>query len=282
MDVRYVTRALEKQYKGVLERDGAPSGLDYIEKIVQIPYRVPEIDPDAMRSFLEKQMTLVAEPIQQIDGDGQDGKKKAAEQAGQKIVFRSSSTAEDVEKLLPESAQAFNNDELNLLEACCKAAEVSPRSGKRLVNVFKLLKIIWFHRGPLHEPPDDTKRAMILLLALSATQPVIMREVLRDLDALMRRPAGTPGALSIVLSNQIEEQRSDENRRAVDRLKQVLGPGNELLPDAVTLESLKLGNLRLVRSFSFVGETADEFDAPEPETSPEADPSTKDTSSGAG
>ncbi len=282
MDVRYVTRALEKQYQGVLERDGAPSGLDYIEKIVQIPYRVPEIAPDAMRSFLEKQMTLVVERVEEVDEDRKDGQKETTEVVGQKVVFRSFSTAEEVEKLLPESAQAFSTDELELLEACCRAAEVSPRSGKRLVNVFKLLKIIWFHRGPLREPGADTKRAMILLLALSATQPVIMREVLRDLDALVRRPAGTPGALTGVLSKQIEWQRTDENHRAVDRLKQVLGPGNELLSDAVTLESLGLDNLRLVRSFSFVGETADEFDAPEVETSSEADSSKKATSSGAG
>src|ERR1041384_5499761 len=40
MDVRYITRALETQYRGILVRRGDPSGLDYIEKIIQIPYQV--------------------------------------------------------------------------------------------------------------------------------------------------------------------------------------------------------------------------------------------------
>jgi hypothetical protein len=281
MDVRYVTRALEKEYKEVLERDGAPSGLDYIEKIVQIPYRLPDIDPSAMPSFLEKQMTFVAEDLKVVDEGEEGGGEGGVEEAEQKVVFRSFSTAEDEERLLPENAQAFTTEELDLLVACCNAAEVSPRSAKRLVNVFKLMKIIWFHRGSLREPDDDTKRGMILLLALSTKQPVIMREVLRDLDALVRRPTGTPAALTGVLSKQIEEQRSDENRRAVDRLKEVLGAEGKLLSDAVTLESLGLDNLRLVRSFSFVGETADEFDAPEVETLSDTDSAMKGTSSGA-
>jgi hypothetical protein len=234
-----------------------------------------------MPSFLEKQMTFVAEDLKVVDEGEEEGGEGGAEASEQKVVFRSFSTAEDEERLLPENAQAFTTEELGLLVACCNAAEVSPRSAKRLVNVFKLMKIIWFHRGPLREPDDDTKRGMILLLALSTKQPVIMREVLRDLDALIRRPKGTPGPLTGVLSTQIEEQRSGENRRAVDRLKEVLGAEGELLSDAVTLESLGLDNLRLVRSFSFVGETADEFDAPEIETQSDTDSGKEGTSSGA-
>ena len=41
MDVRYISRALEKEYEGILVQDGHPSGLDFIEKIVQVPYSIP-------------------------------------------------------------------------------------------------------------------------------------------------------------------------------------------------------------------------------------------------
>ncbi len=58
MDVRFITRALEEKYRRVLVRDGAPSGLDYLEKIVQIPYRVRPIQPAAMLGFLESQMEM--------------------------------------------------------------------------------------------------------------------------------------------------------------------------------------------------------------------------------
>ena len=55
LDVRYATLCLEHQYKGILEESGFPSGLDYLEKIVQIPYRVPPIHPDSMERYLAGQ-----------------------------------------------------------------------------------------------------------------------------------------------------------------------------------------------------------------------------------
>ena len=51
LDTRYVTKALESQYPGVLVRNGKPSGLDYLEKIIQIPYRIRPISQTAMQQF---------------------------------------------------------------------------------------------------------------------------------------------------------------------------------------------------------------------------------------
>ncbi len=138
-----------------------------------------------MRSFLEKQMIFEDEEVQTDDTGAAGQETNGVGEKAQKVVFRSFSTAEDEDKLLPESLKAFKKEELELQEKCCKTADVRPRAAKRLVNVFKLLKIIWFHRGKLHEPDFDNKRSMILLLALSAKQPVIMRFLLSgNFDAL--------------------------------------------------------------------------------------------------
>jgi predicted flap endonuclease-1-like 5' DNA nuclease len=59
LDTRYITRALEKEYKEILQPDGDPSGLDYIEKILQLPYRVRPIGRDGMARFLQAQMQVV-------------------------------------------------------------------------------------------------------------------------------------------------------------------------------------------------------------------------------
>jgi hypothetical protein len=58
LDTRYVTRALEKEYKEILQHEGDPSGLDYIEKIIQVPYRVRPIEPDGLRNYLSSQMEI--------------------------------------------------------------------------------------------------------------------------------------------------------------------------------------------------------------------------------
>jgi hypothetical protein len=64
LDTRYVTRALEKEYKEILQHEGDPSGLDYIEKIIQIPYRVRAIDKDSLRKYIETQMDIEKTPEQ--------------------------------------------------------------------------------------------------------------------------------------------------------------------------------------------------------------------------
>ena len=56
LDTRYATRALEKEYKEILQHDGDPSGMDYIEKIIQLPYRVRPIETTGLDSFLKAQM----------------------------------------------------------------------------------------------------------------------------------------------------------------------------------------------------------------------------------
>lgn len=262
MDVRYVTRSLEKQYKDILVADGVPSGLDYIEKIVQMPYRVPDIEPKAMRPFLGAQIQVMTnEPttVTLQEKDEQIGEKQSE---AKKIVFYSSKTVADLElQPLPENVQKFSRDELNLLNECCKAVEISPRSAKRLVNVFKLMKIIWHHRGAHSEPDINVKRAMMLFLVLAARQPVVMRDVLRDLDGYLRReePDTLARGLAELLSERIRAAKTGENKRAVNHLAEVV-TRHDLLSESLKLGDVEFANLRLVRSFSFVGETVEEID----------------------
>jgi hypothetical protein len=68
LDTRYITRALEKEYKEILQPDGDPSGLDYIEKIIQLPYRVRPIGRRGIADFLKAQMEVVSNETQQTEG----------------------------------------------------------------------------------------------------------------------------------------------------------------------------------------------------------------------
>ena len=58
IDDRYIARALEQVYRGVLKRGGKPSGIDYLEKIIQIPYRMRPISPEVVESYLRSQLKL--------------------------------------------------------------------------------------------------------------------------------------------------------------------------------------------------------------------------------
>ena len=55
IDARIVTGAIEKHYEGLLGKSGA-SGYEYLDKIVQIPFRIPEPGRDEIMSFVASQL----------------------------------------------------------------------------------------------------------------------------------------------------------------------------------------------------------------------------------
>jgi hypothetical protein len=71
MDMRFVTLALEAKYKGILKAGGHPCGLDYVEKIIQLPYWLPPIEKEtAMDQYIKAQMgKLLAEDGGKLEED---------------------------------------------------------------------------------------------------------------------------------------------------------------------------------------------------------------------
>jgi hypothetical protein len=62
LDMRYVTLALEDHYKGILEAGRTPSGLDYLENMIQLPYRLPPVNKhEAMHQYVGAQLGKLKE-----------------------------------------------------------------------------------------------------------------------------------------------------------------------------------------------------------------------------
>jgi hypothetical protein len=194
LDVRYVSRALEDVYKGVLERWGEPSGLDYIEKIVQIPYRTRRIDPSGMQRFLGGHLPIeeiVDEDDVLVDPVDSHGPEPTPAPVVQQAV-----TADEAGSV--SRAMSFTEDEAAVMRACCEVVALSPRSVKRLVNVSKLVKLIWA-RGDRPPMPATTASAVSMLLALSGAHVEVMRGVFRHLED--RERARDPGRLIDLLEH---------------------------------------------------------------------------------
>ncbi|MBD2359524.1 hypothetical protein H6G41_34130 [Tolypothrix sp. FACHB-123] len=77
IDDRYIARALEKVYEGVLKRGGKPSGIDYLEKIIQIPYRMRSISQSTIEYYLTSHMEI--EEDENISKAQKKEKRKNAE-----------------------------------------------------------------------------------------------------------------------------------------------------------------------------------------------------------
>ena len=252
MDVRYITRALEKAYEGVLIRDGMPSGLDYIEKIVQIPYRVRPIAPEAIPGYLSSQVSVKSEKEQAGLELDRSGLLKASGKPA--TITSPGDVAGRVEEPLPIEVQEFDSSEMKLLETCTLEIEISPRSMKRLLNVYKLIKIIWYRMGE-KEPESAIKQTMILLLTLSARYPAIMRRFLLELEiSLLKQGNALKRTIRAFLNDTIKKWSEREGRSADWNGVSSLIREAKLLQPKITLGNVGLRNVQLVRSFSFIGE----------------------------
>ncbi len=269
IDVRYVTRALENEYKGVLVRSGEPSGLDYIEKIIQIPYRVRPVSAKGIERFLSSQMDVLEldsgggadedqdEDQNLVDPDSEDS---AAQQATRAKLAESAQTRFTESIVLPPRALEFEPEEYVAINQACRAVPVSPRTMKRLVNVFKLLKIIWYRQGLDTGPMIEVKKTMLSILALCSRYPEVMRKLLSEMDAFYRDDIND-------LSQNLAAYLSD---RCLEGIKVALYPPDweqvietieHNFPEKVSFGLLKEANLHLLISFSFVGETDSEREA---------------------
>ena len=254
MDVRYVTRALEKAYDGVLVRNGMPSGLDYIEKIVQIPYRVRQISPEAMPGYINSQVDIMLEPKNEVSRPDDNNIPETGKEAE---ITSPGDHGTRLSEILPVETQMLDEGELKMLVDCSNAVESSPRATKRLVNVVKLIKNIW-HRRSGESPENKVKQAMILLLTLSAGYPGVMRRLLLEIEKSFNKDTTNNTDdnrnLQTELSKEIDKWSKKEGRLDDWNAVRLLIEDSKHLDLTITMGQIRLDNIQLVRSFSFVGE----------------------------
>jgi hypothetical protein len=272
MDVRYITRALEQKYKGILVRKGDPSGLDYIEKIIQIPYRIPPVTGGAVPSLIESQMDLEW-PDEYIEWGASNESNGVSEEGGVENAPPETQAAdtrpeETGDPNVPEDDNGdgkreqspprkilFSIPEREMVDACCTVINLSPRSLKRLVNVFKLLKDIWQQsdEGP---PEKEGKRATILLIALSARFPDIMREKLAGMELLIKQESRQ---FIVNYLKQPERNLASTGKAKKEWILYTEALTNETLLDKnMPISDISLQRFNLIRSFSFVGDIGDD------------------------
>jgi predicted KAP-like P-loop ATPase len=248
IDERYITRALEQFYKGVLLRHGSPSGTDYLEKIIQLPYRVRPIMANTLETYLRAQVVIQ---------DNATGGTKFSE---------------------------LSRQEFNLLVDCCKQVDLSPRTLKRLTNVYKLFKIVCRTRGT--KTTLQLQQAILALLALSGRYATLMRGIFADIETVFeeQRDKAKADAINaakakrqVLTVEQLEPKAlylqsplkdffehyslptSDQYLQLeFDKLQHDALQTN-ILP-AITLEAMTPEIFNLIRSFSFVGDIGEDSD----------------------
>jgi hypothetical protein len=161
IDARIVTGAIEKHYEGLLGKAGA-SGYEYLDKIVQIPFRIPEPAREEVISFVAGQLgnpkapeppparerpdhepKLEPAPPRPPDdkgyaGDPGDGDQREPPPTAERSPGPGLPTAADAHP--PEVP--FTYDEQQAFALFADQLRPNPRHLKRLVNVYRLVRAL--------------------------------------------------------------------------------------------------------------------------------------------
>jgi hypothetical protein len=268
LDTRFVSLALESEYKGVLHPDESPSGLDYLEKIIQLPFWVPPMEKnEALWTFLSNQMGDLKPEAQRTAAGGASSVPQSvpAPDAQNGPVAGGAQSAPAGAPLdaqsVPADAQSapadakyekldhlrFSKEEFVMVENACLLANVTtPRTVKRLVNVVKILKIIWHQQDT--EPPEELKKVAVLVLAMCASK---VKSVLREMRVIfetMEKSLGMPENpsknLKDLMAKAIEKM---SNKEEISEILEIAKWDNDKSWNNVKVQ------LQMVRSFSFLG-----------------------------
>ena len=189
LDVRYVTKALESVYSGVLEQNRDPSGLDYLQKIVQIPYRMRSLSPDGAKRFLRSQLRVVGTESPAVSPDSTSAANEAPAAPPSTEPLSSETTPAAIARQLD-----FSERELEVISACCGRLELSVRATKRIANLAKVFRLTWARQGR-RTPTLDDMATLAMVLGLTAGHPEMLQQAL---PLALRHPADNDRVMTVL------------------------------------------------------------------------------------
>lgn len=247
IDARVITRAIERHYRDLLAEAGA-SGYEYLEKIVQIPFRIPDPSDDDVMLFLLKQLgdpKPDGRPLEDqagVDGDAPDEADEAADRQPPAELHGPPAEPGDGEagpvddhgqrprEHEPEPAGErppvpFTWGEYRAFETLTPYLRHNPRRLKRLVNVYRLVRTLAAREGNSIVYNDPL--ATIRWLALADQWPYTASAILHKFESLLdewdeelsKAPAVDP---LTYLSEEIKPVLSTEKQRVLDDDAEVL------------------------------------------------------------
>ncbi|MBV9881049.1 MAG: hypothetical protein JO180_11165 [Gemmatirosa sp.] len=219
IDARVITAAVEKHYEELLGPAGI-TGYEYLDKIIQIPFRIPDPTSDELAMFVSKQLgdptpgragrgTVGVSPRRATAAsDGTDGVAPAVPVVGRALGALVDAAAPGTRAVLGQAADAademrrpepappdalsFTHDELLAFREVAPFLRPNPRHVKRLVNVYALVRSLAELAGS--RTILDDPAATVRWLTLCAQWPYAVRAMLVHLDAHGPPPDPTPGA----------------------------------------------------------------------------------------
>jgi hypothetical protein len=228
IDARIITAAVEKHYENLLGEVGA-SGYEYLEKIVQIPFRIPQPGEEEIKTFISKQMgdpkpsPEEDEPGVQPPEPQPQGERPPSDQDSEPDRGTGRETPPEPTPPPPGELQAgksvpFTPDELKAFEDVASFLRPNPRHLKRLVNVYRLVRSLAAAKDEraILDKPAATIRLLVMCAQWPYTSYAMLSrfgEKLEEWDGRIPNEARAGDPLLYLLGEVSPRLLSEEHRK---------------------------------------------------------------------
>lgn len=191
VDSRWLSHALTKHFKALeVSSNNGPAATpdDYLEKIFQIPFWIPPLSDTAKRNIVQGLLSGHLTVSESGEEEELDIDKPSMSDEQLRVITLLDPT--NAPPTIQTAALSITRAELNFLDDLAPILGTTPRSTKRFVNLYQLVRII-YHLNPESEAAISPKQYELLafVLALGEGLPKLGPAVLKE--AVSAEPSDT-------------------------------------------------------------------------------------------
>lgn len=241
LDARVLVKAVEERYGKVLVEAGI-SGYEYLDKIVQIPFTIPATDETGIKNYIHALLprpneasdrALIRQILESPGRTPRTDRDAAPVPAGKDATTDTAPPAESGpaqpptpptetrdetdrrQEAPPVEEVAFTPDELTALDDFAPYLSRNPRRAKRIVNIYRLVRILDKHSRAGLDPVRSRK--LIKWVMLNEQWPYRMGLIIAQRQNAEQTRAG-PGAqdadtLGAIFDEVEDKLHGDEGKR---------------------------------------------------------------------
>ncbi len=180
VDSRWLEHSLREHFRQLSGENAEP--IYYLEKIFQVPFWVRPLGTDVRRQMLRHLVTpLLAAPVTESSGTGVgtvEGGSAADRAQLEELITSFGRTAADRRRRIDAASMIVTADEVALIGDVAGLLAPTPRSVKRFVNIYLVIRSIGRGRG--WSVPANGQ--VLLLLAITSGMPQLATDLFQTLS----------------------------------------------------------------------------------------------------
>jgi hypothetical protein len=214
IDARVIVKAVEVHYGKMLTEAGI-SGYEFLDKVVQIPFRIPPAGPDAMKRYIQSLLW-------QSDEARTEAEQRRAQSAPSTTPLPDAPQPLDsptsTPALLPEPIpeEPFTEEEQTAFETYAPFITPNPRRMKRIVNIYRITRYLLNTGGNTGQGTPPAREAVIKWVVISEEWPFRTAWMLQQIEDDYQLGIGlskTPEATLLDIYQKVKHHVKDERAK---------------------------------------------------------------------